>query len=102
MGVIISMVHFIFDYARVPVVQRLTLRSNVMRSLPLAKRLAQLQPQLITMRCRGYIFFGSTLQIMQDVLGSVVLPPEAQHLYPNGLKSSTSPPSRTNEEAGLS
>ena len=30
------------------------------------------------LRCRGYIFFGSTLKILNDVMGSVVLPPELQ------------------------
>ena len=32
-------------------------------------------PQVITFRCRGYIFFGSTLQIMDDVMSSIVFPP---------------------------
>ncbi len=43
-----------------------------------APLLAQLQPAIITLRCRGYIFFGSTLKILNDVMGSVVLPPELQ------------------------
>ena len=73
-GVLAAMLQFILDYARVPVVQRVTLRSNVMRSPMLSSVLASLQPQIIQLRCRGYIFFGSTVQIMDDVLGSVVLP----------------------------
>ena len=42
--------------------QRVSLRSNVMRSPVLSTHLADLQPSIITLRCRGYIFFGSTLQ----------------------------------------
>ena len=33
------------------------------------------------LRCRGYIFFGSTLKILNDVMGSVVLPPELQRVF---------------------
>ena len=60
-GVVFSMVTFIYDYARVPVVQRVKLRSNVIRSLPLSAMLAESQDQLITLRCRGYTVFGSTI-----------------------------------------
>ena len=52
---------------------------SVIRSLPLSSLLTQLQPQIITLRCRGYIFFGSTLQIMEDVMSSVVLAPGLEH-----------------------
>ena len=62
-GILMSMVSFIYDYARVPVVNRVKLRSNVIRSLPLSSLLADKQDQIITLRCRGYIFFGSTLQV---------------------------------------
>ena len=68
-GVLIAMICFIYDYAKVPVVQRVVLRSNVMRSLPLSSLLSQLQPQIITLRCRGYIFFGSTLQVQLGCWG---------------------------------
>ena len=74
------MVTFIYDYARVPVVTRVKLRSNVVRSLPLSSLLAEAQDQIITLRCRGYIFFGSTLQIMDSVMRSVTLPPSAASL----------------------
>ena len=74
-GVLIAMICFIYDYAKVPVVQRVKLRSNVIRSLPLSSSLNDLQDQIITLRCRGYVFFGSTLQIMDTVMSSVVLPP---------------------------
>lgn len=98
-------------------IQRVTLRSNLIRSLPISSLLSQLQPQVmsvitnvcahatssthdmygsgrtsylvpvlpqvITMRCRGYIFFGSTLQIMDDVMSSVFLPPQSGHSTPS-------------------
>jgi len=86
-GVLVAMTHFILDYARVPVMQRVSLRSNVLRSIPLQNLLAQLQLKMITLKCRGYIFFGSTLQIMDEVLESVVLAPEHAAAYPNGLAS---------------
>ena len=86
-GILMSMVSFIYDYARVPVVNRVKLRSNVIRSLPLSSLLADKQDQIITLRCRGYIFFGSTLQIMDSVMRSVTLPPSAAsamaHLAPS-------------------
>lgn len=75
LGLLVAMVSFIYDYARVPVVQRVKLRSSVIRSLPLSALLADQQEQIITLRCRGYIFFGSTIQIMDSVMRSVVLPP---------------------------
>ena len=61
-GVLTSMLFFIYDYAKVPVVQRTCVRSNVIRSLPLSSKLDALLPTIITLRCSGYIFFGSTLQ----------------------------------------
>lgn len=101
-------------------IQRVTLRSNLIRSLPISSLLSQLQPQVmslkgvitnvcahatssthdmygsgrtshlvpvlpqvITMRCRGYIFFGSTLQIMDDVMSSVFLPPQSGQSTPS-------------------
>jgi SulP family sulfate permease len=78
-GVLVAMLHFILDYARVPVVQRISLRSNVMRSPELASVLDELQPAVMTLRCRGYIFFGSSVQITNDVLSHVALhpPPDA-------------------------
>ena len=74
-GVLIAMFTFILDYAKQPVVARVTLRSNVMRSPALSAYLTAMMPQVIMLRCRGYIFFGSTLKILNDVMGSVVLPP---------------------------
>ena len=38
-GAAVSMTHFIFDYSYVPLVERLALRSNVIRSLPLSAAL---------------------------------------------------------------
>lgn len=84
-GVAVSMTHFIFDYSYVPLVERLALRSNVIRSLPLSAALVELAPQTLIFRCRGYIFFGSTLQLMDEVYRSVVLSPEAACQYPHGL-----------------
>ena len=66
-GVLVAMASFIYDYAKVPVVQRVKLRSNVIRSLGASSSLNDLQDQVITLRCRGYVFFGSTLQIMDSV-----------------------------------
>ena len=77
-GLLVAMISFIYDYARVPVVARVKLRSSVIRSLPLSALLADLQDQIITLRCRGYIFFGSTIQIMDSVMASVVLPPSSR------------------------
>ena len=93
-GVLIAMISFIYDYARVPVVTRVKLRSNVIRSIPLMTKLADLQDQIITLRCRGYIFFGSTLQIMESVMNSVVLPPNTSSgtLPPCNSTASLSPP----------
>ena len=70
-GVLVSMVCFIYEYASVPVVQRVRLRSNVIRSLPLSSQLNDLQDQVITLRCRGYVFFGSTLQVYGEVGGAL-------------------------------
>lgn len=56
-----------------PVVQRVTLRSNVIRSLRFSSVLVRLQRQIITMRCRGYIFFGSARQILKEVMSSVAV-----------------------------
>ena len=71
-GVLVSMVCFIYEYASVPVVQRVRLRSNVIRSLPLSSQLNDLQDQVITLRCRGYVFFGSTGQVCGRVGGALV------------------------------
>ena len=81
-GVLVAMLHFILDYARVPVVQRIPLRSNVMRSPELASVLDELRPAVMTLRCRGYIFFGSSVQITNDVLGHVALRPPPDTLPP--------------------
>lgn len=81
-GVLVAMLHFILDYARVPVVQRISLRSNVMRSPELASVLDELQPAVMTLRCRGYIFFGSSVQITNDVLSHVALRPPPDALPP--------------------
>ncbi len=124
-GVLASMAQFILDYARVPVVQRVSLRSNVMRSPVISTHLADLQPSIITLRCRGYIFFGSTLQvpslvpshlhpshrprpplsalrfstqIMSDVLGSVVLPSPPSPAEANG--AATTAPAGASPPAG--
>ena len=50
LGVLIAMGTFIYDYARVPVVQVVKLRSNVIRSLPLSSLLADQQERIITLR----------------------------------------------------
>ena len=68
-GVLVAMLHFILDYARVPVVQRVALRANVMRSPELSSVLDELQPAVMTLRCRGYIFFGSSVQARVRVRG---------------------------------
>ena len=57
---------------------------------PTRECLALLQPLIETMtvrplKCRGYIFFGSTLQLMDEVYRSIVLSPEAVRQYPHGL-----------------
>jgi len=49
-GVLVAMLHFILDYARVPVVQRVALRANVMRSPELSSVLDELQPAVMTLR----------------------------------------------------
>ena len=41
--------------SQVPVVQRVKIRSNVIRSLPRSSRLGELQDQLITLKCRGWV-----------------------------------------------
>ena len=48
-GVLVAMLHFILDYARVPVVQRVALRANVMRSPELSSVLDELQPAVMTL-----------------------------------------------------
>ncbi|EOD04916.1 hypothetical protein EMIHUDRAFT_460215 [Emiliania huxleyi CCMP1516] len=78
-GVLIAMCHFIIDYASAPVVRRIDVRSTVLRSFAHSRALAGEQTRLISLRCRGYIFFGSTLRIMEDVLSAVSVPP---HLEP--------------------
>ena len=52
-GVLIAMFTFILDYAKQPVVARVTLRSNVMRSPALSAYLTAMMPQVIhAARCR--------------------------------------------------
>ena len=50
-GVLIAMFTFILDYAKQPVVARVTLRSNVMRSPALSAYLTAMMPQVIMLRC---------------------------------------------------
>ena len=52
-GVLIAMFTFILDYAKQPVVARVTLRSNVMRSPALSAYLTAMMPQVIMLRCHG-------------------------------------------------
>ena len=52
-GVLIAMACFIYDYAKVSVVNAVKLRSNVIRSVPLSAQLADVHDQIVTMRCRG-------------------------------------------------
>ena len=114
-GVLVAMLHFILDYARVPVVQRVPLRSNVMRSPELASVLDELRPAVMTLRCRGYIFFGSSVQITNDVLGHVALRPPQDTLPPPRadercaaeaaprihMASPTSTPASSHEDKGV-
>ena len=105
-GVLVAMASFIYDYAKVPVVQRVKLRSNVIRSLPVSSTLAEEQEQIITLRCRGYIFFGSTIQIMDSVMRSVVLPPTtmpsvAAQLAAGAQSPAASPPTGVSSTAAL-
>lgn len=71
-GVLMAMSLFIYDYARVPVAQRVRLRSNVMRPAHHSAVLADQMRRVITLRCNGYIFFGSTMTISKEVLSQVV------------------------------
>eukprot|EP00730_Choanoeca_flexa_P001174 TRINITY_DN10516_c0_g1_i1.p1 TRINITY_DN10516_c0_g1~~TRINITY_DN10516_c0_g1_i1.p1 ORF type:complete len:722 (+),score=165.89 TRINITY_DN10516_c0_g1_i1:58-2166(+) len=82
-GVGLSILGFIFQYARTKVTQRIHRSSNVQRGFAQRSILAQERGSIVTFKLNGYIFFGSSLTILKEVK-------QALHIITPTLETSAS------------
>ncbi|DBA04752.1 TPA: hypothetical protein N0F65_004389 [Lagenidium giganteum] len=73
LGIFFAIINFLLGYSQVRVVNRVFRKSTAVRNWAQRNTLAQKQDAIVYLELHGYLFFGSSVQILEDVQHAVLV-----------------------------